>query len=73
VDNGEEMMRMLKLILALSTGTFIALGAGTIEGSAADVAGGCGEYKYYQKGGCKDARDKTGKSWTETMTSRPAW
>ena len=46
--------------------------AGAATARAAD-GGGCGEYKYLHDGKCVDARDKPAKSWSENMSSKPAW
>ena len=52
-------------VIAISM-MFGAIGTVSAQGS-------CGEYKYSQEDKCVDARDKTEKSWGDTMSSKAIW
>lgn len=59
--------------IAVTGGALILSAAAGIAAPTHQHAGSCGEYMYWHGGKCVDARDRAGKAWAESMTSRPAW
>jgi hypothetical protein len=55
-----KSLLQLAAVLAMTATSTMGL-ANAAERAA---AGECGEYKYYQRGHCVDAREKPGKDWS---------
>jgi hypothetical protein len=62
-----QLMIPLRLTVALALTTAMAVGVANAQQRDRAAAGECGEYKYYQKGQCADAREKPGKEWTKSV------
>jgi len=63
------MQFKLRLLVALAAA---AAAAGTVAfAGPKGEPGECGQYMYWQNGGCTDARDKgSGKSWADEMLAK---
>ena len=67
----EESMRYKLQLLAMLALAAVAAATGKVSAQPRDVAGECGEYMYWNNGGCVDARDKkTSKSWPEEILTK---